>query len=83
MKDGLTNNVQYGEAGSADTVEVEPYEMMLSDLIPKELLHTSELYNADKTGLFWRSLPRNSQVLAHEGRTFGRKISKDRVSALC
>lgn len=80
---GLTNLKTRGEAGSADAASVEPYRLKLNDVIKKEGLLMSQLYNADETGLYWRSLPKNTQVRKGEEKTPGHKMSKDRISAMC
>lgn len=43
----------------------------------------SQMYNADETGLFWCSLPNNTQAIKDEEVIRGKKMSKERVSALC
>jgi hypothetical protein len=46
-------------------------------------MHLSQMYNAEKMELFWRSLPNNTQAFNQEAQTPGRKISKEHFSALC
>lgn len=41
-----------GEAGSAVTGNIEPFRLKLNDLIKKEGLLLSQVYNGDETGLF-------------------------------
>ena len=79
---GLFNSVIRGEAGDADVAAVEPFRLKLRDLIAKEGLVNAQLYNADETGLYWRSMPKNSQVRSGEEQTRGKKASKERLSAL-
>ena len=43
----------------------------------------SQVYNADETGLFRHSLPNNTQASKDEQVIRGKKMSKDRISALC
>lgn len=40
------------------------------------------MYNADESGLNWRSFPRKTLVTAEEHSAPGRKIRKDRVTIL-
>jgi hypothetical protein len=42
----------------------------------------SQICNADEAGLFWRSLPENTQAYKHEMSTPGREINKERIYAL-
>ena len=48
----------------------------------KENFELVKLYNADETALFSRSLPRNTQALKNEEKIPGKKISKEKISAL-
>ncbi|KAG7175335.1 Tigger transposable element-derived protein 7-like 62, partial [Homarus americanus] len=47
------------------------------DCQPLEGLLLSQVYNADENGPFWRMLPENTQALAKEQSTRGRKLDKD------
>ena len=80
---GLCDTQVRGEAGSADTAGAEVYRVKLNELIKKEGLLMSQVYNADETGLFWRSLPNNTQASKDEEVIRGKKMSKERISALC
>lgn len=81
---GIMNKRIYGEASSAPTEEIEPFRQNLIERINNEMLLQSQIYNADETGLYWRSVPENTQAskYTYEKSTPGRKISKDRISAL-
>ena len=80
---GLFNVMTRGESGSADSSGVEPFRARLHKLINEENLTLTQVYNADETGFFWRSMPRNTQVSKHEAKTRGKKLCKRRISALC
>jgi hypothetical protein len=67
---------------SADLEAVEPFRKKLNDVIKNEGYQLSQIYNFDEIGLFWRNLPDNTQASKAEKTTPGRKISKERVSAL-
>ena len=79
---GIRNRVEHGEAACADTSAVEPFRVEFNQLIKDEDLHLGQIYNADETALFWRSLPRNTQAFKNEDKIPGKKISKDKFSAL-
>ena len=50
-----------GEAGGAGTAAAEVYRVQLiNELIKKEGLLMSQVYNIDEIGLFWSSLPNNT-----------------------
>ncbi|CAK8691374.1 unnamed protein product [Clavelina lepadiformis] len=79
---GLFNEVLHGEAGDADTASVAPLREKLTKMISDAGLTLSQVYNADETGIFWRSIPKNSQVRQGEEKTKGKKTSKERLSVL-
>lgn len=80
---GLRDPQLRGEAGSADAAGAEAYRVKLNELIKKEGLLMSQIYNADETGFFWRSLPNNTQACKVEETLRRKKMSKGRISALC
>ncbi|KAG7165628.1 Tigger transposable element-derived protein 7-like 25 [Homarus americanus] len=77
---GIHNRKLHGETGSTQTEEVEPFMLKLNQLIKDEGLNLAQVYNAGVTGLFWRSLPKNTLVFNHEVSTPGQKDIK--ISAL-
>ena len=79
---GIGNKKVQGESGSADTEAVEPFRLKLQELIREEDLHLNQIYNADETAIFWRSLPVNTQAFKDEDKVLAKKISKDKFSAL-
>lgn len=76
---GITNmSTYYGEALSAPAGEREQFRPKNKDQILQ-----SQIYNADQTGLFWRSLPENIPKLrGTKCRHMRKKISKKRISTL-
>ncbi|KAG7172964.1 Tigger transposable element-derived protein 7-like 33, partial [Homarus americanus] len=77
---GMCNKITHGEAGSTPTEDIEPFRDRLNDLIKSEGLLISQVYNVDETGLYWRSLPRNTQTFKNEASSPGRKVNKERFS---
>lgn len=73
---GLTNHITHGEAASAPTEEIQPFKDTLKKLMKDESLKRFQVYNADETGLFWRSLPKNTQAYEHEKNYRDVKIAK-------
>ncbi|KAG7171282.1 Tigger transposable element-derived protein 7-like 18, partial [Homarus americanus] len=78
---GIVNRKVCGEAASTPTDEIKHFRKMLTELIARGLL-LSQVYNADETGLFWRSLPENTQAMAKEYSTHGRKLDKAQFSVI-
>ncbi|XP_047636693.1 tigger transposable element-derived protein 7 [Phacochoerus africanus] len=61
---------------------VEPFRQNLSMLIKEEKLCLAQLYSGDETDLFWKSVPENTQASRKDICLPGRKINKERLSAL-
>jgi hypothetical protein len=55
------------------TQEIQSFRQKLTKIIDEENFLKSEIYNADETGLFWHSLPENTEAHRHEILTPGRK----------
>lgn len=72
----------YSKDSSAPTEDTESFRQKLIECINNEKLLQSQIYNADETGLYWHSVPENTQASKYEKSTSGRKISKDRISIL-
>ena len=54
--------VLHGEAENADESSIAPFYEKLRKLINNEELLLSLVYDADKTGMFWQALPKNTRV---------------------
>lgn len=61
---------------------VEPFRQKLSMLIKEEKLLLAQLYSGGETDLFWKSMPENMQANRKDICLPGRKINKERLSAL-
>ena len=66
---GLFNEIQHGEVGDADMASVAPFREKLTRLMSDEGLALSQIYNADETGMFWHSVPKNTQVRRGEDKS--------------
>lgn len=51
-------------------------------MIKQDNFDLNQIYNADKTGLLWRSLPRRTLVDSYETGPAGYKLNKDRVTVM-
>ena len=58
----------------------QTFRLKCNRLMKKENIHLG--HNADETALSWRSLTRNSQALKNEDKIPGKKISKEKSSAM-
>jgi hypothetical protein len=74
LETDMKNQQIFSLALSANTASVEPFRQELIEIMKTSGLMLSQLYIADETGLFYSSLPENTQVLKHEGTSPGRKL---------
>jgi hypothetical protein len=82
QRHSIVNRKMVGESLSSDVSSVEPFRQKLKAVITDEKLLLSQIYNGDKTGLFWRAIPQNTQAYRMDSSTPGRKVNKQRLSAL-
>ena len=80
---GLKDTKLSGEAASAPTDEIEPFRQKINKIIDEEGLVLAQVYNFDETGLFWKSLPINTQEHLKKKNVHGVKQDKVRISAMC
>ena len=57
FRHGLSNRRTHGESLDASEECVEGFRQELLKLVDKESLLVGQLYNADETGLYYRSIP--------------------------
>ncbi|UYV77448.1 hypothetical protein LAZ67_15001048 [Cordylochernes scorpioides] len=77
----LKNKKVVGEALSADEDAANRFKDDFHKLMTDEKYEQFQIYNADETGVYWKSLPDNSQV-KNANSASGHKQSKDRLSVL-
>nr|XP_005993580.1 PREDICTED: jerky protein-like [Latimeria chalumnae] len=79
---GIRHLKASGEKLSADHEAAEKYVKDFARLVTENDLTAEQIYNADKTGLFWRCLPRNTLICNDEKSASGVKESKERLIVL-
>lgn len=67
---------------SSTSENVEQFRQKLSVLIKEEKLCIAQLYSGNETDFFWKSMPENTQASRKDICLPGRKINKERLSAL-
>ncbi|XP_068962981.1 tigger transposable element-derived protein 7 [Petaurus breviceps papuanus] len=67
---------------SSVSENVEPFRQKIAMFIKEERLSLAQVYNGDETDLFWKSMPENIQTNKKDICMPGRKINKERLSAL-
>ena len=73
---GYSNKKVYGETLDCDESGIEEFRQKFNDFLLKEQVLQSQVYNADETGLFYRSTPTNTLASEEEKKIPGRKVSK-------
>ncbi|XP_045135007.1 tigger transposable element-derived protein 7-like isoform X2 [Portunus trituberculatus] len=79
---GICSKGLTGALLSTNLGAVEPFVQKVAQLMEQEGLHTFQMYNADETGLFWRSLPKNSRAARDISSTLGHRVLEERLSIL-
>lgn len=69
-----------GEKVSSDDNAFELFKTKFQNEISEKGFNREQVYNVDESGLYWKSLPRKTLVLAGEKEAPGRKISKERIT---
>jgi hypothetical protein len=64
-------NYVSGEKLNADSDAAGKFVEEFTKLISDENITAEQIYNADKTGLFWRCLPRRTLAAGNEDKAFG------------
>ena len=70
----------HGESADADRAGAEGFTEYFVRRLEEEGIELENVYNMDETGLMWKALPQKTLVHRTEGRVFGKKVKKDRVT---
>lgn len=79
---GIRQLSMQGEKLSANNAAAEQFKTTLQQDI-RENYELDQVYNADETGLYFKSLPRKTLAAASERQASGFKEQKDRVTVMC
>lgn len=71
-----------GEKLSSDQAGALTFKADFANMIDIEKYNRDDIYNADKTGINWRALPRCSLTSCQETSAPGFKVSKERSTAM-
>lgn len=72
-----------GEQLSSDNVAAENFKGTLRAYLEEKGYTEDEIYNADETGLYFKSLPRKTLAAGNERQASGFKDQKERVTVMC
>ncbi|XP_068214783.1 tigger transposable element-derived protein 1-like [Palaemon carinicauda] len=81
---GIHSIVQQGEASSSDTKAANDFVKKFGKIVEDEVYVEQQIFNCDKTGLFWKKKPSRTHITAEEKKIPGHKPMKDWLTpALC
>ncbi|XP_064116538.1 tigger transposable element-derived protein 1-like [Macrobrachium nipponense] len=81
---GIHSVVRYGKAASADVKAAEEFVKTFAEFVEAEGYIPHQIFNCDKTGLFWKKMPRRTYITEEEKMMPGHKPMKDKLTlALC
>ncbi|CAH2283062.1 tigger transposable element-derived 1-like [Pelobates cultripes] len=78
----LHSVVWHGEAASANTKAAEVFVKEFERLEVSECYVPQQVFNCDKTGLFWKKMPKSTYITAEEKVMSGHKPMKDCLTLL-
>ncbi|KAI6651914.1 Tigger transposable element-derived protein 1-like [Oopsacas minuta] len=67
---------------SADKVAAEKFPVILEDIINASGYAPQQIFNVDKTGLFWKQMPQKTYISREEKTMPGFKAAKDRLTLM-
>ncbi|XP_068204619.1 tigger transposable element-derived protein 1-like [Palaemon carinicauda] len=71
-----------GEAASADKEAAERFPQVLKEIIEEAGYSAKQIFNVDKTGLFWKKMPEKTYISRGEKTMSGYKAAKDRLTLM-
>lgn len=82
LRHGIREIGLHGEKLSASTEAATKFVKEFIEFVESEKYEEEFIYNADETGLFWRSLPRKSLASGFEKSASATKLNKERITIL-
>lgn len=79
---GIRQLTLHGESLEADTDAANLFKTDLEEKIKRLNLNRDIVYNADETGLFWRTLPNKTLAARNEESAHVHKVIKERITVL-
>ncbi|XP_046397787.1 jerky protein homolog-like [Ischnura elegans] len=72
-----------GERLSANNEAAVAFREEFQQFVTEERYDSSQIYNADETGLYWKCLPSKTLAFVQEKHAPGHKSSKERLTVMC
>ncbi|XP_066959213.1 tigger transposable element-derived protein 1-like [Macrobrachium rosenbergii] len=82
VRASLHNLKLQGEAASADKEAAQEFPSCLAGIIKDGGYTADQVFNVDKTGLFWKRVPSRTYISKEEETAPGHKVSKERLTLL-
>ncbi|XP_054709506.1 jerky protein homolog-like [Uloborus diversus] len=82
LRHGIREIGLHGEKLSVSTESATKFVKEFIEFVKSEKYEEEFIYNADETGLFWRSLPRKTLASGFEKSASGTKLNKERIIVL-
>lgn len=77
---GIRQLKMTGEKISNNEDAVKPFQVKFMDIIKEKDLCADQIYNADESGLYWKTIPDKTLASELERTAPGSKISKERIT---
>lgn len=81
-RSGIHSVVRHGEAASSDVAAAEEFATEFLEVMISEGYLPQQVFNCDKTGLFWKKMPKRTFITEEETSLPGHKPMKDRLTLL-
>lgn len=79
---GVHSVFRHGEAVSANKKAADEYVQEFGKFIETQGFVSSQIFNCNETGLFWKKMPKRTYITAEETALPGHKPMKDRLTLL-
>ncbi|XP_027696752.1 jerky protein homolog-like [Vombatus ursinus] len=83
QRHGIRELNYQGEKSSGDQSAAADFREDFEEFTESERLQPEQIYNADETGLYWKSLPARTLAFENEHPIPSHKLSRERLTVLC
>ncbi|XP_051856446.1 jerky protein homolog-like [Antechinus flavipes] len=83
QRHGIRELNYQGEKSNGDQSAAADFREDFEEFTESERLQPEQIYNADETGLYWKSLPARTLAFENEHPIPSHKLSRERLTVLC
>ncbi|XP_028933999.1 jerky protein homolog-like [Ornithorhynchus anatinus] len=83
QRHGIRELNYQGEKSNGDRSAAADFREDFEEFTESENLQPEQIYNADETGLYWKSLPARTLAFENERPVAAHKLSRERLTVLC